>query len=301
MRLHLQSMSCQRWFYRVLLSSLVLIGRLSHPLASPPVGEAMPNAGSKRPLIRVERGLVSAQIAKASLDEVLREISTQSRIGLVLDASRQERISANFQALPLDEALRILVKENFLLLYGIDGQLTGVWILRDPRQRLDSGASESFDSLLVALHSGDAERRKKAVWLLGELKDERALTAVLDALKGDGDAEVRQHAAWALENLGDHRAVDALTETVFGDSDGSVRQRAVEALARIDEHEALEPLTQALREDLEPFVRYEALVNLTEIGGDGGVDFLLQALHDPEELVRAKAEEMLRGAQGHEQ
>jgi HEAT repeat protein len=242
----------------------------------------------------VQQGTVSVKIAQVSLDEVLREITAQSRIKLVLDASRQERISADFQALSLDEALRTLIRENFLLLYGIDGRLTGVWVLPGPRQRLDSGARESFDSLILALHNGDAERRREAVWLLGEFHDEWARQAVIGALERDEDPDVRQRAAWALEDLGGYQAIAALTKVISEDRDYTVRQRAAEAVAKIGGYEAIDPLTRALKDDPEPFVRYEALVSLDEIGGDHVTASLLQALDDPEELVRAKAEEILQ-------
>jgi hypothetical protein len=250
----------------------------------------------------VEKGVVSVKIAEASLEEVLREISLQSRIRLVLHGSRQEMISADFQLVPLDEALRRLLKENFLLLYGIDGELVEVWVLREPGRHLLSGENSSLDSLIIESQEEDAERRRKAVWLLGEFKDERALEAVIGALKGDADADVRQRAAWALEDLGGQRAIAALTEAVSGDSDESVRQRAAEALTKIGGDEAIEPLTRALREDPEPLVRYEALVNLAEIGGDHVTASLLQALDDPDELVWAKAEEILQiqGTRGRE-
>ncbi|MBI3330013.1 MAG: HEAT repeat domain-containing protein, partial [Nitrospinae bacterium] len=87
------------------------------------------------------------------------------------------------------------------------------------------------------------------------------------------------------------------------DRDEWVRNMAVEVLAKIGGEETIEPLTWALREDPDPFVRYKALVSLAEIGGDRMMGPLLQSLNDPDELIWAKAEEILQiqGGGGREQ
>jgi hypothetical protein len=249
--------------------------------------------------------MVSVKIAGVSLEEVLKEISSQSGVRLVLEGSRQEEISAEFDSVPLEEALRRLIKENFLLLYGAEGQLVEARVLgvespfpsppmvRESEQRIVSEESESFESLVVDLEGGDSERRGRAVLLLGESKDDRALEPAIGALERDEDADVRRRAVWALGDLGGERAKAALAEAVFGDRDESVRNMAVEALAQVGGMEAIEPLTQALREDPDSFVRYKALVSLAEMAGDVAQGAIRQALNDPDELIWAKAEEML--------
>ncbi len=245
------------------------MGWLSQPLASPRLAKPPTAGGGKRPLIHAEEGVVTVKIKEASLDEVLREISTQSRIRLFPHRSRQEKITAEFQSVPLDQALDRLVKENFLLLYSPNGQLAGIVILsirdtlpsftppaREPIQRILLRESAAFDSLILELHRGDAEQRGRAVLTLGELKDERALEPVIWALEGDEDPDVRRDAIWALEDLGGQIAIAALVEAVSRDSDESVRQRAVEALAEIGGHESVDPLTRVLMQDTDSFVRY---------------------------------------------
>ena len=283
-----------RWVLRALLTSLLLMGGLSQPSASPPVDKSPTADRGDRPLIRVEGGVVTVNIAGASLEEVLREIRAQSRIRLVLHGSRPEKISAEFQAVPLDEALRRLIKTNFLLVYAPDGDLAEVWVLREPGERILSGESGSLDSLIGELQRGEPAQRWRAALALGEFKNEQALAPVIGALEGDDAPEVRQAAISALEDLGGHKAIAALAAAVSGDSDDSVRLSAVEALARLGGPEAIEPLTRALRADAEFLVRYEALVNLAELGDDRVRGSLLQALDDPEESIREKAQEILQ-------
>jgi HEAT repeat protein len=76
----------------------------------------------------------------------------------------------------------------------------------------------------------------------------------------------------------------------------------VEVLAKIGGPQMLESLTLALREDPDLFVRYEALVNLAELGDTRVGDLLRQALDDPDELISAKAAELLamQGNSGRE-
>lgn len=262
--------------------------------------------------------MVSVKIAGAPLEEVLKEISTQSRTRLVLGGPRLEKVSAEFYSLSLEEALRRLIKANFLFLYtpGTNGRLVEVrtWSLgtslpssppvtQEPAEPIVSDENPSLNALVAELQRGDAEQRGRAVLALGELQDARAVELVIEALESDEDTAVRFRATWALQDLGGQKAVTALAEALYRDSDDFVRQSAVEVLARLGGHEIVEPLSWAFREDLEPSVRYEALMSLAEIGGDHVRDIFRQALHDPEELVRAKGAELLhlQATGGHEQ
>jgi hypothetical protein len=308
-------MSHQRWSLQALFASLVLLVLLSYPLATRAIAQLPSVSSDERSLVRVEEGAVSIKIAGAPLEEVLREISAQSRTKLVLHGPRPEKVAAEFQSLSLEEALRRLIKANFLLLYapGTNGRLVEVWTLspgtflnspspaaREPAQQILSGENASLNALVSELQMGNAEQRGSAVLALGELQDERALESVIEALEGDEDTAVRYRATWALQDLGGQRALTALAEAVYKDSDDFVRQSAVDVLARLGGQEVVEPLSWALREDPEPSVRYEALVNLAEIAGDRVRDILRQALDDPAEPVRAKSAELLhlQGAGG---
>lgn len=100
--------------------------------------------------------MVTINVAGASLEEVLQEISAPSRIRVVLYDFRPEPISAAFQAVPLEEAVRRLVQGNFLLLYGPHGDLEEVWVWRAPDARSVAGERESLESLIEELAGGRA-------------------------------------------------------------------------------------------------------------------------------------------------
>lgn len=278
-------------FFRAVLLSCGLLGWLSNASATPAGDVAVPATDNTRPSIHVKEGRVSATIAGDSLAEILREISAQTGIELILHGSRQEKVSAQFQSVSLEEALQSLLQDNFLLISsGTDTRVVEIWVVNSHPFLT---VSSSPDSLLQELQDGDVEQRRKAVWELGDVMDKKAQEGMIIALKEDADAEVRQRAAWLLEFHKDPKAVHALAEAIVEDSDESVRQRAIESMAKIGGREAIEPLNVALQEDPDPFVRYEALTNLAEIGGDDAEASLFDALNDPDELVRSKAEELL--------
>ena len=299
-------MFVHRYFMQAYFISFMLTGWLWCFCVIPPHAQGTGTAGRDRPFVRVQEGLVHVSIQAAPLAEVLQEISLQSGIKVVLHSARQAMVSAEFHAVPLEQALRQLIRENFLLLYAPDHHLLEAWVVnydrpssihtmatQAPESPLPAGGRASFDGLISRVQEGDGEERGRAVLKLGESKDKRALESVIGTLQGDDDAGVRERAVWALEDLGGQRATAALVEALSGDDHDSVRRRAVEALAKIGGPDTLEPITRALREDPDRFVRYEALLHLAEIGGDQGLGPLREALNDPDELIWAKAEELL--------
>jgi len=71
------------------------------------------------------------------------------------------------------------------------------------------------------LTNENATVRKEAAYVLGKIKDERAVGPLIEALILDLDMVVRKEVAWALENIGEP-AVEPLIE-VLKDEDSVVR------------------------------------------------------------------------------
>jgi hypothetical protein len=293
------------------LVALTLLSWLSHPSASSADSSA---AIAEHSSVRVDGRRATVDVQDATLSDVLGAIASRAGIELVLHGSADEKISARFHSLPLDEALRRLTKGNFLLLYSSDGEgrVLEVWSgdarmpdwptssevsRHDPSAPMLSSANSRVASLLGALRGTDAEQRKWAVWELGDYKDVTARAALMTALKTDPDAEVRQRAAWVLEFQKGPDAVSALIQALSRDPDESVRQRAVESLANIEGQDAVTVLTLALR-DPARFVRYEAVTALGEIDSESARASLRAVLSDPEEFIRETAAELLAAGAG---
>ena len=84
--------------------------------------------------------------------------------------------------------------------------------------------------------------RQQAAFSLGQLRDAKAVEALVIALK-DANADVREQVAFALGQIRDPRAIDGLT-VALKDSVAAVRQQAAFALGQI-RYTATSPLTIA--------------------------------------------------------
>lgn len=172
-----------------------------------------------------------------------------------------------------------------------------------------------IDGLIRALHHIYEETRRDAANALSELKDEKAVRAIipalmdseehvrlavrqilvnigvveplLDALRDTSSGRswmVRYGAAWALGRLGDRRAVGPLTE-LLGDRDWAVRNAAAEALGTLRAAPPVETLLAGLK-DGEPRTRAGAARALGQAGDERAVEPLIAALGDSDVDVR---------------
>ncbi|HKF38665.1 MAG TPA: HEAT repeat domain-containing protein [Ktedonobacteraceae bacterium] len=97
----------------------------------------------------------------------------------------------------------------------------------------------TLEQLRQRLRSANAEARRQAAEQLGQLKDERAVEALIEALTREarnwpGDWQVKDTVASALITLEDARVVPALVEILQHDQDLFVQELAAETLMRIE-------------------------------------------------------------------
>src|SRR5262245_12201841 len=104
--------------------------------------------------------------------------------------------------------------------------------------------TRAFQPVLGTLRSTTWTARRNAAWALGALDDQRAVDALVDALK-DREPAVREQVAWALGAIDDKRAVQALI-AVLKDPDPRVRRQAAWALGAIDDPGAADALSATL-------------------------------------------------------
>jgi pimeloyl-ACP methyl ester carboxylesterase len=124
-------------------------------------------------------------------------------------------------ASPDGELSEVMVKEALRALADPRPQ-----IVRRARRMIALRAHQHLDLVIGALHEPD--RAAPAAHALGELRDNRALDALVGGL-GSSDPAVRRECVWALGELADSRAVADL----FGatsDHDYEVRKAALSAL-----------------------------------------------------------------------
>ncbi len=141
----------------------------------------------------------------------------------------------------------------------------------------------------------DREARRRAVEELGRSGDERQVTPLVEALRGDRDFLVRSAAAEALGNLKSELGLPALA-AALDDVSPDVRAAAALALARLGRPEALPPLRRRLQ-DAESLVRSAAAQALGKLGDAQALPELVRCLTDAEPEVRTSVAEAL-GALG---
>jgi HEAT repeat protein len=162
--------------------------------------------------------------------------------------------------------------------------------------------------LIRELDNGDAKFRRQALYLLGELRDSRAVEFVIPMLQ-EKDFSVAKAAAEALGRLGDAQAAEPLLVFFeYGDQKKAdaardallkigkpatgrllqalshptslVRSFAADLLGRTKDTRAFEPLLALLSEDTENDVRNSAAVALGRLGDPRALEPLLSLLRD---------------------
>ena len=120
------------------------------------------------------------------------------------------------------------------------------------------------ESLVRAPEDKNERVEDKTVDLTPELKDEKSIVELTAVLLNDNDEEARDEAAQALGDLRDSRAIGALIQALK-DKDAGVRESAVDALGTIGGEEVLRPLMDSLKDEDEDVreAAAEALKNLT--------------------------------------
>jgi HEAT repeat protein len=144
---------------------------------------------------------------------------------------------------------------------------------------------EDVPGLIALLKSKNILYRRKAADYLGEIGDDRAVPALIEALKDESD--VSWLAARSLGMIGDRRATGPLIEAL-GSPEKWLRQGAAWALGKIGDDKAVEPLIPLLK-DPNKDVRKNAAWALGIIGDERVIEPLTRIQQDEDEGVRQAA------------
>ncbi len=141
---------------------------------------------------------------------------------------------------------------------------------------------QAVDPLLGIIETPDLDVRKFVVDILGDIKDRRAVPALIDRLR-DADENIQVAAAEALGKIRDRRAVDALLNCLTHHNQGWLDYASAEALGEIGDERALGPLLAALGQNS---LREPVLEALGKIGNATTLGPLIASLTDPLRIVR---------------
>ncbi len=213
---------------RPTLASRVALGLLGVALAGTAVrGEQ----GPPPRVIHYERDALTVRLAKVPVGDVLDEIGRQADARIRGQVRDPQEVSAEFEAVPLDEALhRLLGEQNFALVYGKEGRLKTVRLLGGPQA---AAAPASPPATVVAPPAPPAAdsvvslmAKHRPIPVSGHLSEivggpQASLLQLVDLGTHHADATVRAEAAHAV------------LATV--DGDGALRSSVVAQLNATDD------------------------------------------------------------------
>lgn len=101
---------------------------------------------------------------------------------------------------------------------------------------------------------------------------------------------LRIHAVCMLADMKNERAIPLLSEALMSDQSPLVRHEAAFAMGQLTFKSAVPALRQAMRNDKSILVRHESAVALGSIGDEQAREDLVVTLNDPDEDVRVSAE-----------
>lgn len=204
---------------------------------------ALPQTSSPadpRPQVTFKNGLLTLRGQDRPLRWFLDEISREAKVAMmVADGVGEERLSADFNKLPVEEALRDLLQEYDVFFFysgqgAPAGTLRAVWVYPQGQgQGLEPVPPEKWASTKEVeerLADSDPEVRARSIETLIERKGDQALEAVLKALE-DEEAQVRVQALYQALAGGLELPESTLANLLLSDDSSDVRFLALEALA----------------------------------------------------------------------
>ncbi len=213
--------------------------------------------------IHINDGLLTMNVKNVPLKKVLKKITNNKGIKMVSLVSGEELIMANFSSLPIEKGLKRLLSDyNFAFVYSPEKSknrehvIRKVIILSKIGKNQDrkvqpiiiSKKKSSLESLSIALNDEDFDVREEALYSLAELKDERSIDLLTEALLNDKDGEIRAIAAMILGSIGSEIDIDSLIHALQ-DEDSEVRLSAVEAIGSIGGVRAIQVLEGSLSDE----------------------------------------------------
>jgi hypothetical protein len=233
-------------------------------------------------VLSVKDVTLSARIENVPLGQVLKELARQASLEVyIATASTEEKISAEFDKLTLEEGIKRLLKgKNYILTYdrtAASPRVTEIKVIAD-------------GSAPVSRISGQPASIPPPGTSAGEKTVEELARQALQA----PDPAARIAALKALSQRGDEEKIRSTVSAALQDQDLGVRSTALDLAARGApvSDEAIQGM--ALR-DADPGLRIKALDELSDRSDpDTAIEYLKQATRDPDPKVASTAQRLIR-------
>ena len=260
-----------------LIASLVWVAGAARAEQAPASQPSPAEASDRAQVVSMSGDRLTVDVQDVSLPHLLEEVARQSDLVIRGHESLRERVTIRLEGLPIDQSLRLILRNQSYGLVsgdGLHGRETAgrtqreLWIMppSESRQGGESQGVPELDSeiaelLAIVENSEDSWEKEDAIRdLLKTGQRSVALPMIRQALVDDVQS-VKLSAVYALAQLGGDESADALA-LALDDHDDQVRLQAVEALGSIGGEKATAFLEYAWAGDRSQEVRDTALALL---------------------------------------
>lgn len=242
--------------------------------------------------LSIKNNTLSAEIENALLGEVLKELARQAQIEVYIsESSVEDKISAKFDNLPLEEGIKRLLKgKNYTLTFARKDSAPP----RVAEIKVVNGSTPvsklSTEPASTASEPKTTDGEGKSPEDLAAEKSPEELAKL--ALEGT-DSDIRVTALKALRVRGDEEQVKSTTTSALQDQDAKVRGTAIEMMDS-GISVSLDVVKEMALHDPNPEFRISAIEHFGESSEPGvTLEALKQLTQDPDPQVKAVADHML--------
>lgn len=249
-------------------------------------------------VVELTGGRLTVDARDVPLPDLLGLVARRASFRLTFARAPIETVTAAFSDVPLDEAVRRLLRgHSFVLVYEADQRLSEV--------RLVGPDGAATLSVADRRHAGPGESAERAAEIAAPTPVPAAapvhptptVRELARTVAEDEDAAVRARATAALAALGGADAISAL-RTALEDAAAIVRVHAVHALSRAERAAAIPVLSAVLAGDRDPQVRLAAARALGSVPTADARLALEGATRDANPAVRDEARRALARLDG---
>lgn len=141
-----------------------------------------------------------------------------------------------------------------------DFKLSVLYALKDTDPELALQTTQDL------LKKGNAEVRKRAVFVLADFEDEEALAQLIAVAKTDPDPDVRRQAIYAISEYDDDpKVIDTMVAILKAEKDLDIRRHALYAIAEVDRPDVTQILVDVAMKDPDVELRTAATYALAEV------------------------------------
>jgi HEAT repeat protein len=161
----------------------------------------------------------------------------------------------------------------------------------NPLGILISIGKNATESLLSILESSILDARLNAIYVLGEIRDPRAIKPLMELIRDTNDKDVLELVFSALAKIG-VPALDGLLDLLKHDTDPTILRHIAKALGKIGDSRGVDPLLSMLH--YTPIeVQQQAIESLGKLGDTRATEPLIANLSNPQFELRKKSVEAL--------